>query len=171
MISTPPVAEMKEYWRDMHGDRVVDNYYWMYDYFGKGPYGAEAIDYLEAENKYVAEVMQPTTKFQEQLFLEMKSKIKEKDETPPVFKNGYYYYTKTEEGKQYYRYCRKKSGPETAEEVLLDIDAMAEGHEYYSARGFTVSDNNNLLAYAVDTLSRSERLLGACASAAITPWV
>ena len=98
----PPVAEKKEHIRDIHGDKVNDPYYWMYDYFGKGPDSTKAVDYLKAENAYLEEVMSPTKKLQEDLFTEMKARIKEKDESVPVFKNGYFYYTRTEDGKQYY---------------------------------------------------------------------
>ena len=86
----------------------------------------------------------------------MKNRIKEKDESVPVFKNGYYYYTRTEAGKQYYKYCRKKGNLSAKEEVLLDVDAMAEGHAYFAASGFQVSQDNKLLATAVDTVSRRQ---------------
>lgn len=152
----PPVAEKKEHIRDIHGDKVVDNYYWMYDYFGKGPDSTKAVDYLKAENAYLEEVMSPTKKLQEDLFTEMKARIKEKDESVPVFKNGYFYYTRTEDGKQYYKYCRKKGSLEAPEELLLDVDKMAEGHAYYAVSGFAVSEDNKLLAYAIDEVSRRQ---------------
>jgi oligopeptidase B len=152
----PPIAEKKEHIRDIHGDKVNDNYYWMYDYFGKGPDSTKAVDYLKAENAYLEEVMSPTKKLQEDLFTEMKARIKEKDESVPVFKNGYFYYTRTEDGKQYYKYCRKKGTLEAPEEILLDVDKMAEGHAYYAAQGFAVSEDNKLLAYAVDEVSRRQ---------------
>lgn len=151
-----PVAEKNEHWRNLHGDAVLDNYYWMYDYFGKGPDSTKAVNYLKAENAYLDTVMSKTKTFQADLFTEMKSRIKEKDESVPVFKNGYFYYTRTEEGKQYYKYCRKKGTLEAKEEVLLDVDQMAEGHPYYSATGFEVSDDNNLLAFGVDLVSRRQ---------------
>src|SRR5690606_19818917 len=74
----------------------------------------------------------------------------------PYFKNGYYYYTRTEEGKQYFKFCRKKENLEAPEEVLLDVDAMAERYAYYAAGGFNVSPDNKLLAYGVDTVSRRQ---------------
>ena len=154
--ATPPVAEKKEHIRDIHGDKVNDNYYWMYDFFGKGPDSTKAVDYLKAENAYLEEVMSPTKKLQEDLFTEMKARIKEKDESVPVFKNGYFYYSRNEEGKQYYKYCRKKGSLEAKEEILLDVDKMAEGHAYYSASGFSISDDNKLLAYGVDEVSRRQ---------------
>ena len=95
--ATAPIAEKKEHWRDIHDDRVLDNYYWMYDYFGKGPDSTKLVDYLKAENTYLDEVMAGTKQFQANLFTEMKARIKEKDESVPVFKNGYYYYSRTED--------------------------------------------------------------------------
>lgn len=152
--ATAPIAEKKEHWRDIHDDRVLDNYYWMYDYFGKGPDSTKLVDYLKAENTYLDEVMAGTKQFQANLFTEMKARIKEKDESVPVFKNGYYYYSRTEDGKQYYKYCRKKGTLDAPEEILLDVDKMAEGHAYYAATGFEVSEDNKLLAFGVDLVSR-----------------
>jgi oligopeptidase B len=154
--ATAPIADKKEHWRVIHGDSVLDNYYWMYDYFGKGPDSTKAVDYLKAENTYLDKVMSGTTKLQADLYNEMKARIKEKDESVPVFKNGYYYYTRTEDGKQYYKYCRKKESLEAKEELLLDIDQMAEGHSYYAASGFTISEDNKFLAYGVDEVSRRQ---------------
>lgn len=151
-----PVAEIKPHFRELHNDKVVDNYYWMYDYFGKGPDSTKAVDYLKAENAYLDTAMSGTKKMQSVLFEEMKSRIKEKDESLPIFKNGYFYYSRTEEGKQYFKYCRKKTSMDAPEEVLLDINQMAEGHPYYAASGFDVSDDNNLLAFGVDEVSRRQ---------------
>ncbi|WP_196935445.1 S9 family peptidase [Sphingobacterium hungaricum] len=151
-----PVAEAKAYERIIHGDTVVDNYYWLNDYFKKGPDSAKVISYLEAENTYTAAMMKDTEGLQTNLFDEMKARIKETDESVPYLRNGYYYYTRTEEGKQYYKFCRKKGNLEAKEEILLDIDAMAEGYPYYAASGFSVSPDNKLLAYGVDTVSRRE---------------
>jgi oligopeptidase B len=86
----------------------------------------------------------------------MKNRIKERDETVPVFNNGYFYYNRYEEGKQYYVHCRKKGSLEAPEEVLLDINKMAEGHDYFSAIGFSVSPDNKLLAYSIDTVARRQ---------------
>lgn len=154
--ATAPIAEKKAHWRDIHGDKVLDNYYWMYDYFGKGPDSTQVVDYLKAENTYLDEVMGSTKTFQTDLFTEMKARIKEKDESVPVFKNGYFYYSRTEDGKQYYKYCRKKGSLDAKEEILLDVDQMAEGHAYYAASGFDVSEDNKLLAYGVDLVSRRQ---------------
>jgi oligopeptidase B len=152
----PPVAEIKPFTRAIHDDEVIDNYYWMIDFFKKGPDSSKVVSYLEEENKYVSEMMQGTKELQEKLFTEMKNRIKEKDESVPVFKNGYYYYIRTEDGKQYYKYCRKKENLSAPEEILLDVDTMAEGFEYYAVTGFQISPDNNLLAYAEDTVSRRQ---------------
>jgi len=128
----------------------------MYDYFGKGPDSTKVVDYLTAENSYLDAVMAGTKQFQTDLFAEMKNRIKEKDESVPAFKNGYFYYTRTENGKQYYKYCRKKGSLTAPEEILLDIDKLAEGHAYYSASGYEISEDNRYLAFGVDLVSRRQ---------------
>lgn len=155
----PPVAETKPYLRILHNDTVTDNYYWLNDYFKKGPDSKKVITYLEEENAYLDTMMAFTKPLQEKLFGEMKGRIKEKDESVPVFQNGYYYYTRTEEGKQYLKYCRKKENLQAPEEILLDVDALAQSHSYYSAVGFNISPDNKLLAFGVDTLSRRQYTL------------
>jgi len=151
-----PVAEKKARELIAHGDIRIDNYYWMNDYFKKGPDSTKVVDYLTAENAYFDTMMNGTKTFQESLYKEMKARIKEKDESVPVFKNGYFYYSRVVEGKDYFVYCRKKGNLEAAEEVLLDVNAMAEGHNYFSATGFDVSMDNKLLAYGIDLVSRRQ---------------
>ncbi len=151
-----PVAEKKPKELVAHGDTRIDNYYWMNDYFKKGPDSTKVVDYLNAENKYYDTMMSGTKAFQEKLYTEMKARIKEKDESVPVFKNGYYYYSRVVEGKDYFVYCRKKGTLDAKEEVLLDANAMAEGHNYFSAVGFNVSMDNKLMAYGIDLLSRRQ---------------
>lgn len=154
-----PIAKKTPFKRIIHGDTVVDNYFWMIDYFKKGPDSNKVVDYLKAENSYLDTMMAGTKAFQESLFKELKARIKEKDESVPYLKNGYYYYSRTEEGKQYYKYCRKKGSLEAPEEILLDVDKMAEGHAYYSATGFSISPDSKLMAYGVDTVSRREYVI------------
>ncbi len=149
-----PVAEKKPKELSIHGDIRVDDYYWMNDFFKKGPVSNNVVKHLEEENNYTDTMMSSTKPFQESLFKEMKGRIKEKDESVPVFKNGYFYYVRMEDGKQYYKYCRKKGSLDAKEELLLDVDAMAEGHAYYSVAGFNISPDNKMIAYGVDTLSR-----------------
>jgi len=151
-----PVAAIVPHNRIIHGDTVVDNYYWMIDYFKKGPDSTKVVDYLKAENAYLETMMKSTKQFQDDLFKEMKGRIKEKDESVPVFRNGYFYYTRTDDGKEYYKYCRKKGSLTAKEEILLDVDDLAKGHSYYSATGFSVSPDNKLLAFGVDKVSRRQ---------------
>nr|WP_157262878.1 S9 family peptidase [Pedobacter steynii] len=157
--ATPPVAEIKPFIRTLHGDTVTDNYYWMIDYFKKGKDSTKVVDYLTAENKYLDTMMSGTKTLQENLFKELKGRIKEKDESVPVFKNGYYYYTRTEEGKQYSKYCRKKSTLEGKEEILLDMDEQAKGLPYYQASGFSISPDNKMMAFGVDKISRRQYVI------------
>lgn len=152
----PPIAQQKPHLRILHNDSVVDNYYWMIDYFKKGADSNTVVDYLKEENKYTDTILQSTKPFQEKLFTEIKNRIKEKDESVPYFKNGYFYYTRTEEGKQYYKFCRKKGSLEATEEILLDVDKMAENHAYYAVQGFEISEDNTMLAFGVDELSRRQ---------------
>ena len=154
-----PVAEIKTHQRILHGDTVADNYFWMIDYFKKGPDSTKAVKYLSDENTYLDTMMSGTRSFQKNLFAEMKGRIKEKDENVPTFKNGYFYYTRTEQGKEYYKYCRKKGALTAKEEVLLDIDEMAKGKSYFAATGFDISTDNKLLAFGVDEVSRREYVI------------
>ncbi len=151
-----PVCEIKPTTLTANGDTRIDNYYWLNDYFKKGADSTKVVDYLKAENAYYDTMMSGTKLLQEKLYTEMKARIKEKDETVPYFKHGYFYYSRLVDGKDYYIFCRKKASLGAAEEILLDVNAMAEGHNYFSATGFAVSMDNKLLAYGVDMLSRRE---------------
>ncbi|MGP2570032.1 S9 family peptidase [Ornithobacterium rhinotracheale] len=151
-----PKAEQKDYVRDIHGERVNDPYFWMNAYFKKTEDSPAVLAHLEQENIYAEEMMSDTKNLQDKLFVEMRSRIKEKDESVPTFINGYYYYTRTEEGKQYYKFCRKKASLDAPEEILLDVDEMAEGKAYFNAKGFSISPNNELLAFGVDEVSRRQ---------------
>ncbi len=150
------MAEIKPTELLAHDDKRVDDYYWMNDYFKKGPDSGKVVAYLEAENKYYDTMLLATKGLQDKLYTEMKARIKEKDQSVPVFKNGHFYYSRLVEGKDYFVYCRKKETLEADEEVLLDVNTMAEGHNYFSAIGFSVSPDNRLMAFGVDTLSRRE---------------
>jgi oligopeptidase B len=156
---TAPICPIVPTSLTAHDDTRVDNYYWLNAYFKKGADSNKVVEYLTAENKYYDTMMSGTKPLQEKLYTEMKARIKEKDETVPVFKNGYYYYNRVIEGKDYYLYCRKKTSLDAKEEVLLDVNTMAEGHNYFSATGFDISPNNNLLAYGVDTISRRQYVI------------
>ncbi|HEU4608822.1 MAG TPA: oligopeptidase B, partial [Chitinophagaceae bacterium] len=155
----PPVADIKPKDVGMFGDKRIDNYYWMGDYFFKGPDSTKVVDYLKAENAYTDTMMAGTRTFQEHLFAEMKGRIKEQDESVPYFKNGYFYYTRYEKGKQYYISCRKKGSLNAPEEILLNVNEMAQGHPYFAIGSAAVSPNNKLLVYGVDTVSRRQYTL------------
>lgn len=148
---TPPVAEKVPFELEKHGDVRVDNYYWL-----NNREDQNVIDYLNAENAYYEEMTAHTKAFQEDLFQEMKSRIKEDDESVPYFKNGYYYITRFEKGKDYPIYSRKKGSLDAPEEILFDCNEMAEGHSYFNLGGLNVSPDNNLVAFGVDYVSRRQ---------------
>lgn len=150
----PPIAEKKPKELTIHGDTRIDNYYWLRE--RENP---EVIAYLEAENAYRASVMKKTETLQEELYEEIVGRIKQTDQSVPYKKNGYYYYTRYEEGKEYPIHCRKKGSMEADEEVMLDVNQMAEGHAYYSVSGLNVSTNNRYLVFGVDTVSRRKYTL------------
>ena len=145
----PPVAQKEPHQMVMHGDTRVDPYFWMNQRDSE-----KVLAYLNAENEYTNQVMKSTEELQENLFTEIKNRIKEQDQSVPYFENGYYYYTRFEEGKEYPVYCRKKESLDAEEEVTLDVNQLAEGYNYFSAVGINVSPNNNILSYGVDTVSR-----------------
>ena len=143
---TPPVAKTDPKVDTVHGEARVDNYFWL-----REKSNPEVIAYLEAENKYTEAMMQHTEDFQEQLYQELLGRIKETDLSVPEKIDDYHYYTRTEEGKQYPIYCRKQGNLEAAEEILLDQNALSEGHEYLEVGVYEISPNHQLLAYSTDT--------------------
>jgi len=146
---TPPKATVKPKELVTHGHKRIDNYYWLND--RENP---EVIDYLKAENAYTEKMMSPSKKLQDRLFDEMKARIKEDDESLPYKSNGYFYYTRFEKGKEYAINCRKKGDLKAKEEILLDQNALAKKTKYFALGALTVSTNNELIAYATDTVSR-----------------
>lgn len=147
----PPVAKKVPKELTIHGDTRIDNYYWMNE--RENP---EVIAHLEAENVYKEAVMKHTGPLQEELYEEIKSKIKQEDESVPYKKNGYFYYTRTVPESEYYLVCRKNGSLDAEEEIMLDVNKMAEGYEYYALGGSAVSPNNKLVAFGVDTVSRRQ---------------
>ena len=145
----PPVAEKIEKKLTKHGHTRIDNYYWLNE--RENP---KVVDYLTAENEYTDEMMKHTKKFQEKLYEEIIGRIKQTDISVPYKDNGYFYYRNYEEGKEYPIYARKEGTLEADEEIMLDVNQMAEGHDYYHVTGLSVSPNNELLAYGVDEVSR-----------------
>lgn len=144
--ATPPLAKKQPKVLEQHGDRRIDDYYWLRD--RNNP---EVIAYLEAENAYTEAMMQHTEALQTTLYEEMLGRIQETDLSVPYRKDDYYYYSRTEEGKDYPIFCRKQGSLDAPEEILLDENQLAEGHEYFSLGTFQVSPNHQLLAYSVDT--------------------
>ncbi|MCA0932293.1 S9 family peptidase [Lutimonas saemankumensis] len=147
----PPVAERIPKKMEIHGDVRIDDYYWLNERENK-----KVIDYLNAENDYYDSVTGHTKKFQEDLFEEMKSRIKEDDESVPYKKNGYFYITRYEKGSQYPVYTRKKENLEAKEEIIVDVNELAKGHEYYALTSLNVNRANNVAAFGVDTISRRQ---------------
>ncbi|WP_340074033.1 S9 family peptidase [Leptobacterium sp. I13] len=146
---TPPTAEKNPTKLEKHGDIRIDNYFWM-----NQRDNPEVIDYLERENDYNDKMTAHTKDFQKQLFEEMKSRIKEDDESVPYKYNGYWYITRYEEGKDYPVYTRKKESMDAPEEILFDGNEMAEGHSFFNLRGINISPDNKLAAFGVDTIGR-----------------
>ncbi len=145
----PPVAKKIPKELTNLGDTRIDNYYWMNE--RENP---EVIAYLEAENAYKDAVMKHTEPLQKKLYDEIKSKIKQEDESVPYKHNGYFYYYKQLPGKEYDVDCRKKGNLDSEEEVLLDENKLAEGHEFFMVGGMSVSPDNKMLAYGTDIVSR-----------------
>jgi len=159
-IVQTPVAKRVAKELVAHGDTRVDHYYWMRltdeQKLAKTPdqQTQNVLDYLEAENQYVEAKLGHTTPLQDKLFEEIKGRIKQQDESVPYIKNGYWYYTRFEVGQEYPIYCRKNRSLEAPEEILLNVNDLASGYDYYSVAGLSISPDNRLLAFSEDTLSR-----------------
>ena len=132
-----------------HLDTRIDNYYWLND--KENP---KVIDYLNKENNYTNNKLEPTEKLQKELFNEMKARIKEDDSSVPYFYNDYWYVKKFKKGKDYPIYTRRYKSLESKEEILVDVNKLAKGHSFYNLGGISVSPDNKKLAYSVDTISR-----------------
>ncbi len=155
-----PDAPQQDSVLSIHGDTRVDPYFWMRltdeQKQAENPdeQTQQVLRYLEDENAYTKSVMQETEKLQEELYDEIVGRISQDDSSVPYFENGYWYYTRYEEGQEYPIYARKKESLEAAEEILLNVNELAEDFNYYNARGLQVSPDNKILAFAEDTLSR-----------------
>jgi len=132
----PPTARRQHTETPLHGRVLIDDYAWLRD--KENP---EVTAYLEAENAYAEAVMAPLAGLREELYQEMLSHIKQTDVTVPYRDNGWWYYSRTEEGLQYPVYCRKADAPDAAEEVFLDGNALAEGHPFMSIGGTDITDD------------------------------
>lgn len=147
----PPVAKIVPKTLEKHGDKRIDNYYWLNE--RENP---EVIDYLNQENEYYQKSTAHTKPLQDELFLEMKSRIKEDDSSVPYLYNGYYYITRFETGKDYPIYSRKKGSLEAKEEIMFDCNEMAKGQSYFNLSGISISEDNQWAAFGVDLVSRRQ---------------
>lgn len=144
-MSAFPIAAKRPHSITQHGNTRVDNYYWL-----RNREDPEVLKYLHAQMDYLEETMSHTKPLQEELFSEMKARIRETDSTVPEKRGEYLYYRRTEAGKQYPIFCRRKVSLDSPEEILLDQNILAEGKIFCSVGGFAVSPDGNKLAYAVD---------------------
>jgi len=145
----PPVAKVVPKKLVIHNHTRTDDYFWL-----KERDNPEVVKYLEAENAYTAGVMARTQPVQETLFKEFKTRIKQTDMSVPYKRDGYFYYTRTEESKQYPLYCRRKGSLQAAEEIFLDVNEVAKGEKYCSVANPQVSSGQNIIAYGMDTAGR-----------------
>jgi len=143
---SPPLARREPVETVLHGDRRVDHYAWL-----RQKDNPEVIAYLEAENTYTDAILRPTEAFQESLYQEMVGRILQTDLSVPYRLRGFLYFTCTEQGKQYPIHCRRVDTSGSLDEVLLDLNRLAEGHSFLGLGAFDVSNDNQLLAYALDT--------------------
>ena len=145
-IRVPPLAKRVPHVTVVHGERRVDGYHWL-----RNKASASVRAYLRAENAYTAAMMKPSEGLQKKLYKEMLARIKETDTEVPYREGAYYYYSRTEKGKQYRIFCRRQGSPEAAEAVILDVNRLAQGHKFYSVGAVEISPDGNLLAYSSDT--------------------
>lgn len=146
---TAPTAQIKPKEIVTHNHTRIDNYYWLNE-----PENPDVIAYLNEENEYLDKIMSTLKPLKESLFEEMKGRIKEQDESVPVKDGEYFYYVKYVEGGEYPIYCRKKENLEADVEILLDGNEMGKGKKYFSIGGYEITDNEEIIAYGVDTISR-----------------
>jgi oligopeptidase B len=147
----PPVAKKVPHKVELHGETRLDDYFWL-----KDKTNPEVIKHLEAENVYTAAMTGRLQPLADAIYGEMLSRIKQTDQNVPYRYKGYWYYSRTVEGKQYSIHCRKKGSLSAAEEVLLDVNALAEGQEFMSLGARSISDDGNLLAYSTDVTGYRE---------------
>ena len=144
-MPNPPVAQVKPHVVDMFGDKRVDDYFWL-----REKSDSKVIDYLKAENDYTDTYLGPMKAFQETLYKDMLSRIKETDENVPYKKGNYWYYSRTQMGKQYNIYCRKKGALDATEEIILDLNVLGKDKKFLGLGDFEISPNGKLLAYSLD---------------------
>jgi len=145
-----PIAKKIPFEIETHGDVRVDDYYWLND--RENP---EVIAYLEAENAYTQDALVHTKSLQKKLYGEMTGRLVENEQSAPYLNNGYYYYSRYEEKKEYPIYCRMES-LDGEEQILFNVNELAEGHDYYQLGGLSVSPDRNIAGFGVDTVSRRQ---------------
>ena len=160
----PPVAKQNPYKTTLHGQERIDNYHWIRltdeQKLAKNIEGwpddqtMQVVDYIKKENEYTQTQLRHTKNLQKKLYSEIISRIKKDDVSVPYLDNDYWYYTRYEKGKEYPIYCRKRESLENPEEVMINVNDWAKGHDYFSLTNLSVSPNNKFLAFSVDTLSR-----------------
>ena len=150
----PPMAKKIAKTTEIHGETLKDDYFWL-----RERSNPEVKAYLEAENRYADEYMKGTKDLQETLYKEMVGRIKETDLSAPYRMRGWWYYSRTEQGKQYPTYCRKKGSLDSAEQILLDLNEMAKGERFMAVGDREVSDDGALLAYTTDNTGFREYTL------------
>jgi oligopeptidase B len=148
-VISEPEAKKVPHRLEKHGDVRVDDYFWLND--RDNP---EVIEYLNQENEYREFVMKGTDQLQEVLYDEMVGRIKKDDSSVPYQLDGWWYYTRFEGDQEYPIYCRKEGSLEAEEQILLDVNELARGHDYYQVGGLSVRPDKKMLAFGVDTLSR-----------------
>ncbi len=153
-LNKAPIAKKEPKQLEIHNDVRIDNYFWLNDREDE-----EVIAYLNAENEYTKETLKHTESFQKELFEEMKGRIKEDDASVPYKLNGYWYITKFEKGKGYPIYTRKKESLDAEEELLFDCNEMAKEHTYFKLGGISISPDNTMASFSVDTVSRRQYTL------------
>jgi oligopeptidase B len=141
----PPMAEKKPKTTNIHGTTLVDDFFWL-----REKTNPAVMAHLKAEDEYTNTVMKPTAALQEKLYNEMLSHIKQTDTNVPFRWGNYFYYTRTEEGKQYPIFCRKKGSLDASEDIILDVNELAKGQKFMSIGAFVPSDDGNLIAYSTD---------------------
>ena len=150
----PPIAKIVPHTLEKHGDIRTDNYFWLNQREDK-----EVIDYLNKENEYYEAMTAHTKQLQDDLFKEMKARIKEDDTSVPYFYNGYYYITRFETGKDYPIYARKKGSLDAKEEIMFDCNELAKGQAYFNLSGLSVSEDNKWVTFGVDLVSRRQYMI------------
>ena len=145
----PPIAPKKTHVLTKHEHEREDSYYWLRDRENE-----EVIDYLNQENAYTDVVLKPLEELKNTIYEEMRGRIKEDDQSAPYYKNGYWYYTRYEEGDELAIYCRKKEHLDAPEIILLDENKLAEGHDYYEVVAFSISKDNRWMAFTEDISGR-----------------